>query len=163
MKKNRTKNNSAFSLVEVLISASIIGVSIIAILNAYTFFIKNEIGINKKIQVIYSLEEGIEAMRHIRDKGWTNISGLSTTTTYYLSLSTQSGIADWQTTTTRQVSNNIERKITVANVYRDANSYDISATGTPDTNTEKITVSIIWPDQYNSTSTKVFSTYLTKN
>ncbi len=162
MSKKISKNTIGFSLVEVLISASIIGISVVAILNAYTFFVKTEIVINKKIQSVYYLEEGIEAMRHLRDKNWTNISGLSISTTYYLYFTASSSISDFQTTTTKQTLNGLERKITVSNVYRDAASYDIASSGNLDSNTRKITISVTWPGQLNSTTTKVFSTYLTK-
>ncbi len=153
---------TGFSLLEVLISASIIAVAVVSILHAFSFFIKTELTINKKIQGVYLLEEGIEAMRHIRDKNWTNISSLSTSTTYYLYLSTASTTADWVTTTTRQTFNGLERKITIGDVYRDATTFDIASSGTLDANTRKITVSIIWPDQL-STTTKIFSTYISKN
>jgi len=152
-----------FSLVEVVVAASIVSVALMAILNAYGYLIRAEVGSTKLVKATYLLEEGIEASRYLRDKGWTaNIANLSTTTNYYLYLSTSNGTGDWQATATKQIYDDMfKRTITFGNVYRDNNTQNISPTGVLDTNTRKITVSVSWPGINGATTTKSISTYLT--
>ena len=163
MKKIKSKH-SGFSLVEVIVGASIITVAIVAILNAYGYLVRAELSSTKLVKATYLLEEGIEAARYLRDKGWTsNIASLSTSTNYYLYLSTENETGDWQSTTTKQIEDSVfVRTINFGSVYRDSTLLqEISATGTLDTNTRKITVTVSWPGISGATTTKSLSTYLT--
>ncbi len=152
-----------FSLVEIVIGAAIIASAGVAILNSYAYIIQSEIRMNKSIEATYLAEEGIEAMKYLRDKGWTaNILSLSTSSTYYVMLNNASGIGSWVATTTSQIENTIfTRKITLGNVNRSAMTYDIvTSGGTYDSNTRKITVTVTWPTFNNATMTKSLSTYI---
>ncbi len=153
-----------FSLVEIVIGAAIITVAGVAILNSYAFIIQSEIRINKSIEGTYLAEEGIESMKYLRDKGWTaNILNLSTSSTYYLSVSTSSGVATFSVTTTPQISNSIfTRKINLSSINRSATTYDIvSSGGTYDADTRKINVTVTWPAFNNATMTRALSSYIT--
>jgi prepilin-type N-terminal cleavage/methylation domain-containing protein len=164
MRKPKIKtSNSGFSLAEVLVGASIISVALVAILNAYGYLIRAEIGSAKVVKATYLLEEGVEASRYLRDKGWSStIAPLGTTTNYYLYLSVSNGIADWQATTTKQIYDGIfERTVTFGSVYRSSITQDISSTGVFDSDTRKVTVSVSWPGISGGTTTKSLSTYLT--
>ncbi len=162
LKNKGIYGNRGFSLVEVLVAAFIISASLIAILNAYGYLIRAEIGSVKFIKAAYLLDEGVEATRYLRDKGWaTNISTLSTSTNYYLYLSKSNGIGDWQATTTRQIYGGIfERTITFRSVYRDASHNIATSSGTLDSDIIKVTVNVSWPGTNNSTTTKTVSTYV---
>ncbi len=161
MKINKITFLKGFSLVEVVVAASIITISAVAILNAYGYLIRAEVGTVKVVKASYLLDEGIEGVRYLRDKGWTaNILTLSTSTTYYLYVSSTSGVATYQATTSRQLYDSIfERKLTFGSVYRDANQ-NLAASGTLDTNAIKVTVSVTFPGTSNATTTKTISTYL---
>ncbi len=159
---SKAKFKKGFSLVEVLISAFILSVSAAAILNAYSYLIRAELGSTKYLKASYLLDEGVEGARYLRDRSWTNyIRTLSTTTTYYLYASTSAGITNWQTTTTKQTYDGIfERKITFANVGRDANQNIVASGGTVDANMMKVSVSVSWPGTNRSTTTQRVSTYI---
>lgn len=159
----KIKLNNGFSFIELIVGASIISIVLVVILNVYGLLVQAEINSAKLAKASYLLEEGAEAARYLRDKGWTaNISGLSTTTRYYLFLSTLSGVGEWQATTTKQISENIfERYLLISDVYRSDSTKDISEIGTFDSNTKKITVSVTWFDGHSTTTTKSLSTYLT--
>jgi len=144
------------ALAEILIGASIMSMAILAAVSAYSTYIKYAFANQKNIQASYVLEEGMEVMIFLRDTSWSNISQLSTTTTYYLTFSGSS----WATSTTPQyVDGQFLRSITLADVRRDADD-KITVSGTLDTGTKKITTTVsYW--QGHSTTTKTISTYLT--
>jgi prepilin-type N-terminal cleavage/methylation domain-containing protein len=159
------KAKRGFTLLEVVIASSIMTTGLLAILNAYSFFIRAEKSNIQRVKSIYLLGEGIEASRFLRDKGWTaNISSLSTTTSYYLYFSTSTGSGTWQTTTTAQLYDGIfSRTAVFGEVYRNNSTNNISTTSsgsTIDKNTRKITIQVSWSDSIGST-TKSLSAYLT--
>lgn len=154
-----------FTLLEVVIASSIITASMLAILEAYSFFIRAENSNGMRVKSIYLLEEGIEASRYLRDNSWTsNILPLSTTTSYYLYFSSSNATGTWQTTTTPQIYDGVfTRKLTFGQVYRNSTTQNISTTSSGsaiDPNTRKITVQVSWNDQIGS-ATKSMSAYLT--
>jgi len=165
MKKLKIKIlNKGFYLIEVIVGASIISIALVAMLNAYGYMVRAEVSSAKLVKATYLLEEGVEAAHYLRDKGWTaTIAPLSTTTNYYLYLSSINGIGDWQATTTKQLYGGVfERTINFGSVYRSTSTLqEISATGVLDTNTRKVTVSVSWPGISGATTTRRLSTYIT--
>lgn len=157
---------NGFTLIEVVVASAIIVTSLVAILNAYSYFIRAEKSNTKLVKSVYLLEEGVEAVHYLRDKGWTaNIASLSTTTSYYLYFSASGGVGSWQSTTTRQLYDGIfERKISFADVYRNNTTQNISASGagtTLDPNIRKVTITVSWIGASGATTTKTISTYVT--
>lgn len=158
MKKQipKIQTNRGMSIIEVLIGSAIIVTGILALIATHAgytqFALKNE----KNTEITYLLEEGIEAVYFLRDKGWaTYIAPLSTSTTYYLAFND----SYWAATTTPQyVDSTFLRKITVSDVMRDSNS-DIASSGTLDVNTKKITAAISY-SQGQATTTQTISTYV---
>ena len=149
------KKNLGMAFTEILIGSAIISVGILAITSAYSTYIEYALANQKNIQASYLLEEGLEVMTFFRDKSWTNISLLGTTTTYYLSFSA----GDWATTTTPQyVDGEFLRQINLSDVKRDANDR-IAESGTLDPDTKKITATVLYW-QGHSTTTKTISTYI---
>ena len=146
-----------FALVEIIIGVAIISVGILAANSTYSAYVSYALANQKNIQASYILEEGLEAMTFLRDFGWTaNISKLSTTTTYYLTLNG----TYWATTTSAQyVDGEFLRKINITDVKRDASDH-IAVAGTYDSNIKKVTATVDYP-QGHATSTKSISTYIT--
>ena len=150
------KKNRGIALIEIVIGAAIISTGILAASSAYSNYVSFAFANQKNVQAAFLLEEGLEVVSFLRDKGWTaNISPLSTTTTYYLAF----GSTDWATTTSpTYVDGEFLRSITVADVRRDGTD-KISASGTYDPNIKKITASVsYW--QGHATTTRSISTYV---
>ncbi|MBA3733348.1 hypothetical protein H0W91_03160 [Patescibacteria group bacterium] len=144
------------ALVEIIIGAAIMSVGIIAINASYSTYVQYALANQKNVEAAALMEEGLEVSTFFRDMGWVNISGLSTTTTYYLTFNG----ANWATTTTIQyVNGEFLRSINIADVNRDGND-DIATVGTLDPNTKKITTTVSY-FQGHSTTTRSMSTYLT--
>ena len=116
------KFTTGFMVVEVLIAASIITVSILAA----TAVAQKSIYISRQAfhttQAAFLLEEGAENARIARDNSWDSAIGLNT--------SEQIGI--------------FTRTVVASNVNRDNATKDISTMGTNDPGTKLITVTVSW-------------------
>lgn len=143
---------------EVIVAAAIISLALFALINVLqkTLWVA-DLSV-KNIQAAFLLEEGMEALRSLRDSGWSaKIAPLPTSTPYYFYFNA----SGWQATTTNVYIDGVfERSFLLANVFRDAND-NIAASGALDPNTRKITVSVSWKTKTNATTTRQTSTYLT--
>ncbi|MEI7777604.1 MAG: hypothetical protein WCI52_03280 [bacterium] len=150
-----------FTILEVIIGASIMLLITTGILSSYVLYLQASGSNMESIQSAFILEEGVEGMRSIRDAGWTaNIVPLTTGETYYLSWN--SGLSIWQTTTTATSTDGFVRKIILYPAYRDSNSNLVSSS-TPgaivDVGTRQMNISTTW--SYNgSLNTKTIVTYI---
>jgi hypothetical protein len=110
----------------------------------------------ERVQATYLAEEGIEALKHIRDDDYTILSALTRDTAYYLEYTND----HWSATTTGVAVDGVfERSFMVSDVDRDSND-DIADTGTTDDNTLLLTVEVSWWNR-DATTTKSIATYVT--
>jgi len=146
-----------FGLVEMLIGAAILSVSLLGISNFFQTTLRASSTTKSAIQGDYLLEEGIEATKIFRDLSYTNnFIKMSTTTDYYF---TWSG-TNWATTTMNTfIDGRFERKLRLADVVRDGNG-DIAQVGTYDPDIKLVTVSVAWSDPVGTT-TRSIQTYIT--
>lgn len=158
MRKINLKNNTGITLVEVVIGAAIIASSFVAVIGIYATLTRYSSRALPRMQASMLTEEGIEALRAMRDAGYASqIGTLNTGTNYYLSWSTAS--STYIATTTPVITDTFfTRTITVANAYRDG-SYNLATTGTNDTNTKLVTVTVSWLEN-NATSTHILKSYV---
>ena len=155
MKVRSSNSQSGISLVEVIISAAILIVFVGGISSVYVSFLKTSSDGALELKSYYLLEEGIEAVKTLRDNSWsTNIDTLATSTDYYLEWS---GTA-WSATTTEQVIDGFYRSFSLEDVYRDGND-DIAVSGTLDPDTKKVVIDIAWSER-GATSTDSLETYM---
>lgn len=156
--KGLLSHEKGFGLVEVVIASAMLSVSLISISGFFQTALRASNITGSAVQGDYLLEEGVEAVKFMRDSGYTsNIKSMSTTTTYYFAWSG----TQWSATTTRSlVDNRFERKLTFFDAYRDVNS-DIAASGTYDQNTKRIQVSLAWWTPVVGTTTHSIQAYVT--
>lgn len=105
----------------------------------------------------FLLEEGIEAVKTLRDESWaSNILPLVSGNIYYLNFNG----AKWQAIFSNVfIDDKFERKFVLEDVYRDANQ-DIAPPGILDSNTKKLTVFVSFYGRHGTT-TKQISAYIT--
>lgn len=140
-------------IVEVLVAASIITVSILATMAVAQKSVYLSRQAFHTTQASFLLEEGAEAVRIIRDSGWSNISSLIVGTNYYLTFLAGNS-------TTPSTVGIFTRTIVFANVNRDNNTKDIvSSGGTLDDQTKLVTVTVSWPEG-GVTITKTLQFYI---
>jgi len=148
-----------FGLLEVVVGLSILSLSYFALSNVARQMVRVGRETSRDLVASYLLEEGVEAIRAIRDGGWTTyITPLSGTK--YLTFRT-SPSALWQTTDTPETIDSVySRSFDVASVYRDINQDITTSGGMLDPNTKKFTVTVTWHGS-NATTTRSVATYLT--
>lgn len=148
------------SLIEVLVAAAIIVSSVVSIMGAYGGLTSLSLKNTPKLQAAMLLGEGAEALRIIRDSGWTeNIASLSNGTTYRFTWDTAGG--RWRATTSAfMIDGMFDRTFTLSAVSRDSTSYDpVTTGGTLDTGTRKASIQVSWNDG-TGTTTKSVETYI---
>ncbi len=112
-----------FGILEVLIISTILSFSMIAIMSSFTFYVTEGLKTTKKIEALYILEEGAEAVRFLRDRSFAaNIATLIPGTTYYIATSS----LGWSTSITPTVfSEDFLLTVTLEDVYRKNSDYDM--------------------------------------
>lgn len=148
-------NKNGIGLVEVVIGAAIITFSIAGLVAVFNLYLGKTVNLTDDIKAEFLAKEGVEAFISMRNRGFVNISNITSGEAKYLQFSGNS----WATTTQNiYVDGKFERKFVVENVLRDAND-NISASGTLDPNSRKITVDVSWLKN-EATTTKSLSVYL---
>ena len=149
-------DRQGFSLVEMVIMISVATFSILIIWKIYASFIRISVSNPSLFQASFLAEEGIEAVKFMRDDSWTsNIDSLSSGTSYVLAFNNVS----WEATTTLSlIDNQFDRRVVFEDVNRDG-AGDIAVSGTPDLNHRKPTVIVPW-QKNNSTTTREITTYV---
>lgn len=153
MKKKFTQQG--IGLVEVVIGLAIVTAAVVALVLAYGIFLRSASSQGKAVKAEFLLEEGAEAVRSIRDSGWSTISNLSTGTAYDISFNGSL----WEVATAGSpIDGEYYRTVVFENVYRDA-SDDIAVSGALDPLSRKLTVSVSWPSR-SGTTTSSIETYI---
>ena len=142
-------------MVEVLIVVSVITVSIIVALSVAQKSIYLARQSLSQAKVAFLLEEGAEAARIVRDNNWSNISSLTLGTDYYLVFSG----GTWTLSVAPSTVGIFTRKVVFSPAYRDVNQ-NLASSGTPDSQTVLVTVSVSWIDSGKNLS-KTIQFYLT--
>ncbi len=151
------RTRAGFGMIEMIVGAAVLSTALLGISTFFQATLKVSNTTKAAIQGDYLLEEGIEALKLLRDTNYTNnLKTLTTGVDHYL---LWSGSA-WATTTVNTfIDGQFERKFTIANVNRDSTD-DIAPVGTLDTNTKLITVYVSW-NVKGATTTRHISTYIT--
>ncbi len=154
------KNNNykkGITLVEVLIASSIIALSMIYITSVYGNLLKLSLENTDKVQAVFILDEGVEAVKTMRNFAWSTVASSTVGTTYYLTWQN----SRWQSTTTpNTIDSKFTRKFTVQNVYRDATTLNIvTSGGVLNHDTKLINMDVSWRYK-GATPTKQTSFYI---
>jgi prepilin-type N-terminal cleavage/methylation domain-containing protein len=145
MKKIQKK--AGFSLVEVLIASAMISLTAFALIASTTKGLELSDRALNQVQANNLIEEGIEAIKTIRDTNWNNISNIQNNVDYYLNFDLNSN--SWNLLTLINEENSIVdeifyRKITFSSVERDANTDDIVSSGVIDGGGKRVNVEVKW-------------------
>lgn len=149
------KRQKGFSLIEVIIAAGIISISIMYIAKAYRDFIVLSSSNTARVQAAFLLDEGVESIKTMRGYSWSTVASTTASTTYYMYWNTNR----WVPTTTPQIIDGMfYRTLVFSPVYRDG-SFNIASSGTVDSGSRKVDIAVTWSDR-GSTSTRSMSMYI---
>jgi prepilin-type N-terminal cleavage/methylation domain-containing protein len=151
------KYKKGMGLVEILVAVFIFSVVLGVLITINNFYLSNSSKNIKLTKATYLAEEGIEAVRIIRDNSWSNISSLSNSVDYYLSFNIAS--STWEATTSPSSIDSYIRKFNLLEVERDINGKIVSSGGAVDLYTKLVNVYISWQNK-GSTTTKSMSFYI---
>ncbi|MBI2097385.1 MAG: type II secretion system protein [Candidatus Vogelbacteria bacterium] len=159
-KNEKRKVKSGFTLLEILIGASIITASFLGVLTVFDRLAKSSRAMVELSQAGFLLEESLEAVRTWRDSGWANLADWPVGTDYYL---IWNGSRFATSTAKVFLDGKFERKIGLTAVSRDDTTKDIVPSGgTVDPNTKLATVSVAWRSAgSDATTTQTVSAYFT--
>lgn len=139
--------NKGIGLVEILVVTAVLGIGFLAVISFLIFSRGVTFQVARTTEATTLAEEGIEAVRSMRDEGWNaNIATLDAATpaTYYPVISSDK----WTLTTTDPglIENLYTRSVVVEQVGRDGADEILSSGGTIDPNTKKVTSTVTWTE-----------------
>lgn len=160
MKVHFSKRVRGLTLVEVVIASGIITAFLTTLITVHNTYLRSSFSNLDSVKAAYLAEEGIEAVKGIRDVSWgTNINPLIDGTTYYLLFSTTTNA--WTITTIPSfIDSKFSRELFFSGVNRDTSNDITTSGGNYDHNTRKVTVSVSWADR-GATTTRSMDTYIT--
>jgi len=122
--QHRNKQEGSL-LIEVLVGAAVIGVILVAMIYVTTTVIQSLSFVEERNKALLLSEEGIEFLFYMRSEQWSNISSLTTGTTYYFDVMS----ADIRSTTTPElIDDTFARSFSVEPLYRDSNDDIVAST-----------------------------------
>lgn len=134
------KNERGLTLVEVLVSATIITTFITALVGVFGLYMRESSSRVLEVKAIYLAEESVEMIKFLRSESWSeNILNFSTTS---------------------ETIDSHERVVTLSDVYRNNDGDIVETGGTLDPGTKEVEVSVSWVGA-SGTSTRSIVTYIT--
>jgi Tfp pilus assembly protein PilV len=152
------KNQKGFGLIEILIVGAVIAIGFVSIAAFLVYSSGLTFRVTRNTEAVSLAEEGMEAVRSMRDESWSaNIAVLTSGTTYYPEVSGNK----WTLTTIKPglVNGLYNRTVVIGDVNRDAND-DIAPSGTPDVDTKEVVVKVSW-NENQVTKDVTLTTYIT--
>lgn len=149
-------------LIEIILVVAIISTSFFMIGQLGFMSIKASKDRADRVRALAVAEEGIEAVRTIRDAGWTaNIAPLTFGATYYVATSSN----QWVLTGTNPgpINNIYTRTAVIDNVLRDINDDIVTIGGTDDPGTKKVTMTVTWGTPAKTLELMTYITNILKN
>ena len=135
------KKYRGIALTEVILGAAVAGIILVGISHTLTLFLKASNGTLEQTKALYLAEEGHELLRYIRDENWNTLDGLTTGTTYYLTVSTTT---IGTTTTPEVIDTDYTRSFVLNNLNRDSNDDFVESGGSSDPDSRIVTVTVSW-------------------
>ncbi|PIP73381.1 MAG: hypothetical protein COW88_02060 [Candidatus Lloydbacteria bacterium CG22_combo_CG10-13_8_21_14_all_47_15] len=152
--RNRTAQQG-FGLIEIVIGSAIISSALLGIVFAGGTYERVSREVRETIKVSFLADEGVEAMRSIRDDDWSVFASLAVGTPYYLVFSG----GQWTATATPDtIDSMFTRTVTLYNVSRDSatNKISTSSGGTYiDAETREVRASVSFERAATTTTREV--------
>ncbi len=140
-------------LIEALIALALAAILLPALFGGFFASKQGKAQQEQRIEAVALLKETEEAVRSVREKGW---SLFSSNGTFYPVISG----ASWSFSGGSESINGLTRSFAISDVFRDANGVVVTSGGTLDPSTKRINIVISWNTPYTSSVTTTI--YLTR-
>jgi Tfp pilus assembly protein PilV len=131
------------SIVEIVIAAGIIAVSVVGIVGAIQIYLKVVYQNTRETQAVLLLDETAETLQYFRDKDFEeNIANKNIGESYTIFWN---GTGYEFATSTITLPYNMTRTVVFESVRRDSSDQLVSSGGSIDTDTKKAVITISWP------------------
>lgn len=148
-----------FGMVEVIVGIALLGVFLLGFVEGGKIAFRLIDDSSMRLKGVFLAEEGMEAMRGMRDTGWTaNIASVPLDTDRWLFFDGTKWILS--AATAPFVDGRFDRRVRVSSVNRDGSDDIVLVGGSSDAGTRKLTVDVSWRVR-EATTTISFLTYLT--
>lgn len=138
-------NADGFSLIELIAAIAAIGIMALSIAQFSQVFLRASRLVSDRTQAAFLLQEGIEAVRHLRDDSWANnIAKLVSSTTYFLAFTSSTPAYALTDASPPLHLGKFRRAVVVADVQRDAHDDIVTSGGTTDASMRKFTMELAW-------------------
>ena len=155
---NKHKNKtSGFGSIEILVASSIIAIAFLGLKSTATMSLKILNLSTHRLKASFLLEEGMEALKIMRDNGWVNVGELNPYISYYFVFEDST----WKTTSVNTFIDGVyERTITIPNrIKREDGTDDIVPPG-PGTytglGTRGFNYTVSWSDGKSTSTESVY-------
>jgi type II secretory pathway pseudopilin PulG len=140
----RPKPSSGQTLVEMLVAIGLAAIMLPALATAIIASREGRAQDAERLQASALLRQATEAVRSVREKGWT---AFAVNGTYHPTLSVNA----WVLTAGSETIGSFTRKVVVADVQRNSLGVIVTSGGTVDGSTKKVTVEVSWTDPVSTT------------
>ena len=146
------------SLIELLVAIGLAAIILPALLTGFVSSREGKAQQFQRLEATALLRESEEAVRSIREKGWTFIT---TNGTYHPSTNGST----WSLSPSPEPIADYTRQVVISDAQRDSNGNIVSSGGTVDSSTKKVVTTVSWntPQSSSITSTNYFQRYLGNN
>ena len=151
------KSQAGFGMIEVLFATAFLALAVGVLMTAYVTYFRVATAGPAATAAVFLADEGLEAVRSMRDDGWSErIEPLDTDTEYYLLFDN----GEWSATETSQTIDGLfTRTFTLYEVLRDEDD-NIAESGEVDEQTLLLEVEVRWRGLLGE-SERSISTYIT--
>ena len=146
-----------FGVIEIMVVVAVVVFGFTAILELFRLNVQSSMQSRENLQAYALLTEALEAVRSVRDGGWSNLASLIPGVDYYPVIS--GGAWMLQTTSPGPI-DGFSRRVVLNQARRDAGSNIVASGGVIDPDTLGVTAHIEWQSRGDA-KTKNLTTYLT--
>ncbi len=146
-------NQKGQSLVEIVLAMGLAAILLPALLTGLVSSRQGKAQQAQRTQAVYLLNETVDAVRSVREKGWT---GFAVDGTYHTATSSGS----WVLASGSATINGLTQSVSIGDVNRDSTGTIASSGGTLDPSSKKVDIAISWGQPYLSTVSA--SLYMTR-
>lgn len=134
---------SGQTVVEVLMAIALSAIMLPALATALVASREGRAQEAERLQATALARQADEAVRSVREKGWTNISSLTAGSPYRPAIDT-SPANSWELVAGAETIGTFTRQVVATDVQRNSSGQIVTSGGTVDSSTRKITITVSW-------------------